>query len=101
MKRILKLALLLSLPLAAAGQTTQTQAGTLIIAGQPDQAALVRLNGKSYVDIESLARITHGSVRFQGSQTILSLPSSSSAPSASSAVGEGAATLRRISERRD
>jgi hypothetical protein len=28
------------------------------------------------VDIESLARITHGSVRFQGSQTILTLPSS-------------------------
>jgi hypothetical protein len=83
MNRILKLAFLLSLTLAAAAQTTQPQAGTLIIAGQPDQAALVRINGKSYVDIESLARITHGSVRFQGSQTILSLPSAANTAGAS------------------
>src|SRR5271168_3550309 len=68
-----RLALLLALPVVAGAQTQQ-QAGTLSIAGQPDQAALVRINGKSYVDIESLTRITHGSVRFQGSQTILTLP---------------------------
>lgn len=75
-----KLALLLvvTLPFVARGQSPQ-QPGTLIIAGQPDQAALVRMNGKSYVDIESLARITHGSVRFQGSQTILTLPGAASA----------------------
>jgi hypothetical protein len=70
-----KLAMLLALPIVAGAQTSQ-QAGTLTIAGQTDQAALVRINGKSYVDIESLARITHGSVRFQGSQTVLTLPAS-------------------------
>jgi hypothetical protein len=70
-----KLAMLLALPIMAGAQTSQ-QAGTLTIAGQTDQAALVRINGKSYVDIESLARITHGSVRFQGSQTVLTLPAS-------------------------
>jgi hypothetical protein len=70
-----KLAVLLAFPLAAIAQTPQ-QAGTLIIAGQPDQAAVVKINGKTYVDIDSLARITHGSVRFQGSQTILTLPTS-------------------------
>ena len=59
---------------AAAGAQTPQPAGTLTIAGQPDQAALVRINGKSYVDIESLARITHGSIRFNGSQTVLTLP---------------------------
>ena len=74
-------AMLLALPFAAHAQATQQtrtqatqQGGTLVIAGQPDQAALVRMNGKSYVDIESLARITHGSVKYQGSQTILTLP---------------------------
>jgi hypothetical protein len=67
------LAMLLALSMVAGAQTSQ-QAGTLTIAGQPDQAALVRINGKSYVDIESLARITHGSIRFQGSQTVLTLP---------------------------
>ena len=71
-----KLAVLLALPLAAGAQAPR-QTGTLTIAGEPDQAAVVRINGKSYVDIESLARITHGSVRFQGNQTILTLPASS------------------------
>ena len=63
---------------AAEAQSAQ-QGGTLTIAGQQDQAALLRINGKSYVDIESLARITHGSVRFQGTQTILTLPTLTSA----------------------
>jgi len=66
------LAVLLILPVAGGAQAPQ-QAGTLTIAGQPDQATLVRMNGKSYVDIESLARVTHASIRFQGSQTILTL----------------------------
>jgi hypothetical protein len=73
MIRISKLAVFFALPLAA---VAQQQAGTLAIAGQPDQAPLVKINGKSYVDIESLARITHGSVKFQGRQTILTLPGS-------------------------
>lgn len=68
-------------------QTGQQQAGTLTIAGQPDQAALVRMNGKSYVDLESLARITHGTLKFQGSQTILTLPGGSGgAPAAAAPV---------------
>ena len=78
-----------ALPIAACAQAPQ-QAGTLTIAGQPNQAALVRINGKSYVDIESLARITGGTVRFQGNQTILTLPgmasASASAPPATQAA---------------
>lgn len=70
-----KLAVLLVLPIAAAAQ----QSGTLTIAGQAGQAPLVRINGKSYVDVESLARLTGGSLRFQGSQTILALPRPASA----------------------
>jgi hypothetical protein len=67
------LVVLLALPCAALAQAPQ-QAGTLTIAGQTDQAPIVRIRGKAYVDIESLARITHGSIRYQGSQTILALP---------------------------
>ena len=63
-------------------QTAQ-QSGTLTIAGQPDQAALLRINGKSYVDIESLARIAHGTIRFNGTQTILTLPPLANAPTPS------------------
>jgi hypothetical protein len=72
-RSLAKLAVLLVLPIAATAQSTQ-QAGTLIIAGQPDRAPLVQINGKSYVDVDSLARITHGTIRFQGNQTILTLP---------------------------
>jgi hypothetical protein len=64
---------LLLIPAMAGAQTAQPS-GTLAIAGQTDQATLIRINGKSYVDIESLARITHGSVKFNGTQTILTLP---------------------------
>lgn len=73
-----KLTALLALPIGALAQASQ-QAGTLAIAGLPDRAALVQINGKSYVEVESLARITHGSIRFQGSQTILTLPGLASA----------------------
>jgi len=76
-RALAKLAVLLMLPIAATAQAPQ-QAATLTIAGQTERAALVQINGKSYVDIESLARIMHGSIRFQGSQTILTLPGSAS-----------------------
>ena len=77
------LALVLTLTASAGAQAAQSAgtqpsgtqtAGTLTIAGGSEQVPLVRINGKSYVEIESLARITHGSLRFQGSQTILTLP---------------------------
>jgi hypothetical protein len=75
------LAVLLALPIAAQAQTAQTpqQSTTLTVAGQPGEAPVVQVNGKSYVDIESLARITHGSLRFQGSQIILTLPGATNA----------------------
>jgi len=86
-----KMALLAALPAAASAQATQ-QAGTLSIAGQPEQATVVRINGKAYVDIESLARITHGSIKFQGNQTILTLPGSGT--STETAPAANAPTVR-------
>ncbi len=97
LRSLVKLAVLLVLPIAGAAQAPQAaqQAGTpviadqpapygtLTIAGQPDQVPLVQINGKTYVDIESLARATHGSIQFQGNRTILALPSSTE-PAASS-----------------
>ena len=83
-RSLVTLAMVVVLAVAAKGQSAQ-QGGMLTIAGQPDQAALVRINGKSYVDIESLARIAHASVRFQGGQTILTLPAGASATTAAPA----------------
>jgi hypothetical protein len=78
---LVKLTMLLTLPWVARAQAPQP-AGTLTIAGRPDQAAVVRIRGKSYVDIESLARILHGSIRNQGTQTILTLPQTTSTTAA-------------------
>ncbi|MGD0799528.1 MAG: hypothetical protein ABR910_17575 [Acidobacteriaceae bacterium] len=81
------LAALLATPIAAHPQTPQ-QSQTLTIAGRSEQAPVVQLNGKSYVDVESLARIAHGSLKFQGSQIVLTLPGSPSAASAPPAQPE-------------
>jgi len=72
---ILGMTLALSLASLTSAQTTQAPqtAGTLVIAGQQEQAPLVRMRGKSYIDIESLARLMHASVSYQGSQTVLTL----------------------------
>ena len=56
-KRLMaKLIVLLALPPMAAAQ----QARTLSIAGQSDRAAVVQINGKYYVALDSLAQMTHG-----------------------------------------
>jgi hypothetical protein len=47
---------------------------TFTVKGYSSQAAVLQLNGKSYVEIEALARLTSGSISFQGSQVTLTLP---------------------------
>jgi hypothetical protein len=86
-RAVARIALLLTLPVTVRSQTAQP-GGTLAIAGQTDHATLVKINGKAYVDIESLARITHGTIQFQGNQTILTIPggAGSSAPPASTST---------------
>ena len=68
------------------GAERREQPGTLTISGQPEQAQLVRINGKSYVDVESLARMTHGTLRFDGGRTILTLPATAGGAAAASGV---------------
>lgn len=70
-KRLMaKLIVLLALPPMAAAQ----QARTFSIAGQSDRAAVVQIDGKYYVALDSLAQMMHGTIRFQGTQAILTLP---------------------------
>jgi hypothetical protein len=49
---------------------------TLTISGQPGQTPVLQINGRSYVDIEALARLMNGSLSFKGNQTTLTLPGS-------------------------
>jgi len=67
---MLVMILLLPLLVLAAQET-----GALLIEGQQGQARVIQVQGKSYVEVEGLARITGGSLRFAGNQIILTLPS--------------------------
>ena len=67
-------AVVLGVSVSGAAQTAGA-GKTLAVAGHAGQAAVVQMNGKTYVDLESLARLTGGSLSFQGNQTTLALPS--------------------------
>jgi hypothetical protein len=87
-----------------AGQTT-----SLLINGPQGEAKVIQVQGKNYVEIEELARITGSSLRFVGNQIILTLPASADAslhPDAASQpaglsrpfLGAGIETMREILE---
>jgi hypothetical protein len=52
------------------------QSRTLIVNGQSGQVKIMELDGRSYVDLEALARIANGTLGFSGNQITLTLPSS-------------------------
>jgi hypothetical protein len=56
---------------------------TLVINGQSGQAAVVEMNGREYVDLQTLARIANGSLSFEGNRIVLTFPA---APEATQAV---------------
>jgi hypothetical protein len=69
----LMLVALLAVPELALSQALQ-QRGTLIVSGQPGRAPVLQINGRSYVDIETLARLMNGSLGFKGNEITLTLP---------------------------
>ena len=73
--------MLLAVPGLAWAQAVQ-QNWTLIVSGQPGRAPALRINGRSYVDIEALARLTNGSLAFKGNQITLTLPALVASPPA-------------------
>ena len=78
MKRIIfvlsaMLTALVMLPVNASSQTP-TKGATFTITGHAGEAQLIQINGKSYVEIETLARLTQGTLSFKSNQTTLTLP---------------------------
>ena len=55
------------------------ETSALLIDGHQGQARVIQVQGKNYVEVEGLARITGGSLRFAGNQIILSLPGGANA----------------------
>ena len=74
-RKILPLAACLLVPRLALSQVPR-QSGTLSVNGYPGQVPVIQVNGRSYVEIESLARLTSGSMSFRGKQIILTFPTS-------------------------
>ena len=65
----------------ALAQVTR-QNRTLVINGQSSQVEVVKIDGRSYIDLGALARITSGSLRFKSNRILLNIPPSTvSAPS--------------------
>jgi len=61
---------------------------TLEINGRSGAAAVAQINGRTYIDLETLARIAQGSLGFQGNQITLTLPTAGASPGASSPTPE-------------
>lgn len=52
------------------------QTSSLLMNGPQGQAKVIQVQGKNYVEVDELARITGGSLRFVGNEIILTLPES-------------------------
>jgi hypothetical protein len=72
---MLVMILLLPLLVLAAQETS-----ALLVEGQQGQARVIQVQGKNYVEVEGLAQVTGGSLRFAGNQIILTLPSGADTP---------------------
>jgi hypothetical protein len=57
------------------------QATSLLITGQSGEAKVIQVQGRNYVDVEGIARITNGSISFDGPHVVLTLPGSTANPS--------------------
>ena len=75
LRKTLPLAACLLIPWLALSQVPR-QSGTLSVQGYPGQVPVIQVNGKSYVEIESLARLTNSSMSFRAKQIILTFPTS-------------------------
>ena len=67
---------------------TQRQRETLSIEGYTGQANVIRLQGRVFVDAQDVARITNGSLSFEKSRIILTLPRGESAEPAADGAGK-------------
>jgi len=69
----------LMLPANGTAQAAQ-RGSTFTIAGHEGEAQLLQIDGRSYIEIEALARLTQGTLSFKTNQATLTLPPSESVP---------------------
>ena len=69
--------------LSQSASQSASHGGTLSVSGHAGQVPVAHLHGKSYVEVEALARLVNGSVSFNGNRTTLTIPSGAAAASSS------------------
>lgn len=74
---------------AVASSQTAKQDGTLTVSGHTGQVQVVHLHGKSYVDVEALARMVNGSVSFNDNRITLTIPAGTAAGTAAASANTG------------
>jgi hypothetical protein len=110
-RNVIRISLLLGVLLSPLVVLVAQQTTALLVEGPSGQAQVIQVQGRRYVEVDELARITGGSLRFAGNQIILTLPASgntsaqtvqsgSSAPGGYSRefVSAGIETMREILE---
>jgi hypothetical protein len=65
------------------------QSSSLIIAGQSGSAKVIQVDGRNYVEVEGIARLTGSSISFDGNQIVLTLPDAAASGHTSSASPAG------------
>jgi hypothetical protein len=99
MRRILWICFLLPLIFkchAGLAQAT-SQTKTLVVNGKAGETTVVQINGRPYVDLETLTRIADGSLVFQGNQITLTLPVVSAGTATANSDGDHPATQAGLS----
>ena len=74
-RNVALLAVLMTMVVAAPAQT-QREREVLSVQGYPGQAAVIQSQGRTFVDVQDLARITNGTLRFDNGRIILTLDNS-------------------------
>jgi len=67
---------------SAQGSSAQgaAQGSVLVVSGHNGTVPVIHRNGRWYAEVEGLARVTGGSLGFQGSRIVLTLPTAAAAP---------------------
>ena len=60
--------------LFVSGITLAQKQQSVVINGKAGQASVLQIDGRAYVDLETLARIANGSLSFKANRIVLTLP---------------------------
>src|SRR5690348_9338886 len=83
------------LSLAATLSAQSTQNKTLVVNGKTVPAGVRQINGRSYIDIETLVQATGGVVRIEANRVVLTLPGASSGSAPGDAPASNSQALSR------